>query len=165
MAATVSGDGTYRYRLEREWDPDLPTVVWIMLNPSTADADSDDNTIRKCIGFSQLWRMGGLVVVNLYAARATDPKQLGNFDDPVGFFNDGHIARAVRENEGPIVAAWGSAGRSAPGFWGRINKVINLPELEVRQLDCLGVNRDRTPTHPLMLSWSSTRLPWRLPNA
>lgn len=161
--ATVSKDGRYRYRLEREWDSDLPVGTWLMLNPSIADTKQDDPTIRKCVGFSRIWGLGGIVVVNLYAARATDPTELKHHDDPVGFFNDGHVARAVEEATGPIIAAWGSAGRSAPGFWSRVNKVINLPEVAAAQLDCVGVNRDRTPSHPLMLAYNSTRLPWRKP--
>lgn len=162
--AIVSKDGAYRYKLERTWDPELPTAVWVMLNPSIADANTDDPTIRKCVGFSRMWGLGGITVVNLYAARATDPGELADFEDPVGFFNDGHIAKVVQAATGPIIAAWGSHARKAPRFWARVNKVINMPELETRQLDCVGVNRDRTPSHPLMLAYSSPRLPWRLPS-
>ncbi len=163
MDATISGCGTYRYRLEREWEPELPTAVWIMLNPSTADAKTDDPTVRKCVGFATQWGCGGIVIVNLFAARATDPTRLETFDDPVGFFNDGHVAKAVTAATGPVVAAWGSHSNDVPGFWKRVNRVVNLPELASRQLDCVGVNRDRTPSHPLMLAYSSPRLPWRMP--
>jgi len=71
--AIVSDDGLYRYRLWRRWDAECPTMVWIMLNPSTADAEVDDPTIRRCIGFARREHCGGIEVVNLYALRATNP--------------------------------------------------------------------------------------------
>jgi hypothetical protein len=73
--ALLSEDGRYRYRLWRLWDDLAPVMVWVMLNPSTADADLDDPTIRKCIGFAKANRHGGIIVVNLFAWRATDPKE------------------------------------------------------------------------------------------
>jgi hypothetical protein len=74
--AELSACRTYRYRLWRQWDADLAPVVWVMLNPSTADESADDPTIRKCIGFAQRWGYGGIEVVNLYAYRSPDPRQL-----------------------------------------------------------------------------------------
>ena len=74
--AVVSDDGLYRYILTRTWDRSLPALVFCMLNPSTADATVDDPTIRKCIGFAQRLGYGGIIVVNLFAYRATKPREL-----------------------------------------------------------------------------------------
>jgi hypothetical protein len=93
-SAVLSDCGTYRYELHRSWDPAGSLCAWVMLNPSMADADLDDPTIRRCRSFSRSWDYGGIVVVNLYALRATDPEQLRRHPDPVAD-NDGHITATV----------------------------------------------------------------------
>lgn len=96
--AVLSDDGSHRYTLTRTWDDTLPGVTWVMLNPSTADAHSDDPTIRRCLGFARAWGFGRLDVVNLFAYRATDPDELLRVphDVAVGFDNDRHIIAHVR---------------------------------------------------------------------
>lgn len=90
--ATLSDCGKYRYWLERSWEETGKGFVnWIMLNPSTADAEIDDQTIRKCIGFSKLWGYDGMHVVNLFAFRATDPESLYGCGCPVGLGNKDFI--------------------------------------------------------------------------
>ncbi|MDB5297796.1 MAG: hypothetical protein JWO31_3779 [Phycisphaerales bacterium] len=74
-AAVLSPCERYRYVLHRWWDESKPAVCWLMLNPSTADAATDDPTIRKCCGFARAWGAGGIAVVNLFALRATDPRR------------------------------------------------------------------------------------------
>lgn len=74
--AEISKCGKYRYQLSRIWDESKPIVLFIMLNPSTADANEDDPTIRRCIGFAKSWGYGGLMVGNLFGLRATNPKEL-----------------------------------------------------------------------------------------
>lgn len=106
--AILSECGAYRYRLERRWGDGAP-VVFVMLNPSTADATKDDPTIRRCIKYAHRWGADGLVVVNLFAWRATNPKELAEVAAPIGPGNDAHIARAVAEAK-VIVAAWGAHG-------------------------------------------------------
>jgi hypothetical protein len=71
--ADLDAGGTYRYRLTKTWDRSQPQVTWVMLNPSTATADTDDPTIRRVVGFSRRWGFGSAVVVNLFALRATQP--------------------------------------------------------------------------------------------
>src|SRR5712664_2208515 len=83
-SAGFSCCGLYRYWLRRHWDAELPPVCFVMLNPSTADAERDDPTIRRCCGFSRRWGYGGIVVVNLYAFRTSDPCCLRNAVHPVG---------------------------------------------------------------------------------
>lgn len=76
--AVLSDCGKYRFQLWRIWDESKPLVLWIMHNPSTADAENDDPTIRRIIGFTRAWGYGGLYVGNLFPYRATDPKELLN---------------------------------------------------------------------------------------
>lgn len=103
--ALISECGLYRYRLWRRWGIG-PHATWIMLNPSTADADLDDPTIRRCIGFARAWGFSAIEVVNLFALRATNPRELGRSADPIGPDNDRHLSEAGRAAELRI-AAWG----------------------------------------------------------
>src|SRR5689334_10494992 len=105
-AAMLSPDSNYRYSLRRTWREGSRIVCFIMLNPSTADADLDDPTIRRCIGFAKSWNYDALEVVNLFAWRATKPSVLASIDDPEGLENDGSILKAAARAE-MIVCAWG----------------------------------------------------------
>lgn len=113
--AVIDPTGTYRYTLTRAWDGAVAGhavaghVLWVLLNPSTATAEVDDPTIRRCIGFSRRWGYSGLVVCNLFALRCTDPRLLYEHADPVGPENDTHIlAEATRAKL--VVCAWGAHG-------------------------------------------------------
>jgi Uncharacterized protein conserved in bacteria len=111
--ATISEDGKYRYRLSRHWDDGKPEATFVMLNPSTADAYEDDSTIRKCMGFARRWGMGGIYVGNLFAFRATDPKDMKRAADPVGPENYDHLAwicERASKNGGITICAWGANG-------------------------------------------------------
>lgn len=110
--ATICGDhDEYRYDLTRTWDRTLPLVVFVMLNPSTADGLKDDATIRKCMRFAWIWGYGGIVVVNLFAWRATNPKMVAALPDQrgTGPLNDDFIEAAVTESGSTLtVCAWGA---------------------------------------------------------
>src|ERR1700679_2220036 len=85
--AQFSHDNTYRYTLTRKWD-EGPAVAFLMFNPSTATATTEDPTIRRCIGFARRWGYGRLVILNLYAIRGTDPRTPSQTLDPIGPLND-----------------------------------------------------------------------------
>lgn len=145
--AEISKCQRYRYWLRRDWDSSKPTLTWIMLNPSTADASTDDATIRKCMKFARTWGNGGIVVVNLFAYRATDPAELRKADDPIGPENDGVISRLVGLSLiGDTVAAWGVHG----AMNGRDRRVMGI--LRYVKPRCLGVTKDRHPRHPLYVA-------------
>ena len=158
--AVVSPDGVYRYRLTRTWDSELPAAVWIMLNPSTADADQDDPTIRRIIRFSTGLRfpdVGGIIVANLYAYRATRPADLWTADDPVGPENDDHITQTIVSTAGPVVAAWGANARLD-----RVDQVARLAwDLRV-ELSCLGTTKDGAPRHPLYVRSDTPLQEWKI---
>src|ERR1700733_3748241 len=85
----------YRYKLWRSWDESLPQVAFLMLNPSKADADKNDQTIRTCIGMATRFGFGSLEVVNLFAYCATYPEELRAAKNPIGKLNDRYIVDAV----------------------------------------------------------------------
>lgn len=107
--ATISDCGKYRYNLTREWDDSLPRLLFVMLNPSTADDEVDDPTIRRCISRAKGNSFGSVEVVNLFAYRATNPDELKRTEDPVGPENDKHIIEAVNRAH-TIIIAWGTKG-------------------------------------------------------
>jgi hypothetical protein len=147
--AHVSPDGRYRYALRRSW-ADGPTMLWVLGNPSSADAASDDPTVRRCVRFARDHGCGGAVLVNLWAWRATHPRELDAVADPVGPDNDGWIAALGHHVDGPVVLGWGV--QSAPA---RVATVLGL--LGDRPKLCLGRTRDGHPRHPLYVS-AATRL-------
>lgn len=150
-AAVIAG--AYRYRLERWWDEDRPAVLFVMLNPSTADARDDDPTIRRCVGFARGWGAGGLLVGNLYALRATDPRGLVGVADPVGPENDEHLA-AMHRAAARTVVAWGAWPGPDPA---RPTRVLELLGGAVR---ALGTTRSGAPRHPLYLRSSARAQPY-----
>jgi hypothetical protein len=143
--AVIDDTEQYRYALTRIWEPDKPRICFVMLNPSTADGYTDDPTIRKCIGFARQWDYGSLAVVNLYAFRATDPKDLWKASFPVGPENDTFIKQAVRQSLA-IVAAWGASARDEQ----RVAQVRRL----LGDANCLGKTKSGAPRHPLYVSYS-----------
>ena len=145
--AIISACGTYRYTLVRQWDQTKPLLPFLMLNPSTADAKQDDPTIRRCIGFADREGCGGIVVVNLYAFRSTDPKRLVDVVDPVGPFNMTaiHDVAAVASEAGvPIVCAWGANDFARSG-----GVTMYYAILAGAKLVCLGKTKSGHPRHPL----------------
>lgn len=136
----------YRYKLWRCWDVSLPWALWVMLNPSIADAAIADPTLRRCIGFSKRWGYGGLVLTNLFALISTDPKGLLTAEDPVGPQNDATILEMAETLGGPIICAWGANG----SYRYRDQAVVEM--LSDFELVCLGRTSGGQPKHPLRLA-------------
>ena len=152
--ADFSDDGLYRYRLWRSWGSvEAPTCLWVMLNPSTADARADDPTITRCSRRARDWGYGGISVVNLFAYRATDPKLLRAVDDPIGPLNDAAITSEAAA-AALIICAWGEHGK----YRDRAAQVLRM--LEGAKLYSLGRNRDGTPSHPLYIPYHEVPNPF-----
>ncbi len=135
----------YRYSLWRGWSADHPRIAFILLNPSTADEHRNDPTIRRCIGFARAWNFGSIEVVNLFAYRATDYRELFKASEPVGAENNRFLIQAV-ERSSTIVLGWGTKGM----FISRDRQVMSL--LTGRNnLYCLGFTKDGLPRHPLYI--------------
>lgn len=142
--AVMSPCKLYRYALGRTWDFDRKPVLFVGLNPSTADADNDDPTIRRCIRFAKDWGHGGILMANLFAIRATDPKDMLRADDPIGERNDYWLAHLAGLS-GRVVAAWGAHG----GHRDREQQVVDSGALG--SFTVLGLTKDGHPRHPLYM--------------
>jgi hypothetical protein len=136
----------YRYVLWRVWDKAKPLMLWIGLNPSTADETKDDPTIRRCIAFARSLGSGGIIMANLFALRSTDPKVLRGHLDPIGPDNDLALKTAYHGCQ-PSVAAWGVHG----AYGNRDLHVCDMltKENTERFLSCLGCTKHGHPRHPL----------------
>ena len=156
-SATADIEGDYRYCLERTWDLELPRTCWLMLNPSIADAETDDHTIRVCTAFTRAWGHGSLVVANLFAYRATDPKRLYTAADPIGPRNDEAILAAV-SNADLVVAAWGNHG----AFQGRSLHVRALLTQHGIRLTALRITKSGEPSHPGRLPHALRPVPFEV---
>lgn len=146
--ATFDATGAYRYSLWRDIG-EGPAGAFVMLNPSTADAEKDDPTIRRCIGFARRWGWGGLHVLNAFAFRSTDPRALHAQVDPVGPENDATIVRIASEvaaSGGRIIAAWGEHGF----FLYRDNAMRRLLR-PIADVWALRISKTGQPCHPLYL--------------
>jgi hypothetical protein len=157
--AVISDCGNYRYWLHRSWMLGKGWTVFVMLNPSTADADIDDSTVRRCVRYAQSLGTRGLIVVNLFAWRATNPNALAKQDDPIGPENHAYITRACElaaQHEedtnnkmyipGKVICAWG-----AHPFASRehIETVMGWIDVAYGQASCLGRTKSGAPKHPL----------------
>lgn len=158
-SAALSDCGKYRYSLTRRWDDTRGRATFVMLNPSTADHRVDDPTIRRCLGFAREWGLGSLIVVNLFAYRATDP---GTFTsgvpeirpaDPIGPGNDSHLKWVIEavglHSDDRLVFAWGSSAGS-PLKFKRVDYVIGTAAGFGVIPYCLGKTKvGSQPRHPL----------------
>lgn len=140
MSAVISDCTKYRYWLER--DKGVNPLVFVMLNPSTADAEIDDPTIRRCRRFAVDNGYTGIVVVNLYAYRATKPKDLFFAADPIGLLNDQYVSAAAMSRD--VCCAWGANCDPV-----RTAEVINIIRAAGCTPKCLGTTKDGSPRHPL----------------
>lgn len=151
--AAFDDERIYRYLLTRAWGPGS-RVLWVMLNPSTADESKLDPTLRRCLDFSMRWGFDGFEVCNLYALRSTDPRELWKHADPIGPDNDAAI-QAAAKRAGRVVVGWGSHARP-------------MRELVVAQLLrdvgwrplCLGKTNADAPRHPLYLRADAELVQW-----
>lgn len=145
--ATFSPCRTYRYTLTRIWDPTKPCLVFVMLNPSTADESDNDPTVERCQRRARRMGYGGVIVLNLFALRSTDPKRLYEVTDPIGVDNDAAI-EAICRRAPMVICAWGTHGayRDRGAYVRDMLRRIGVP------LHALAINRDGSPKHPLYVA-------------
>jgi hypothetical protein len=155
--ATLSECGRYRYSLLRFWDAARPRLLFVMLNPSIADGNLDDPTVRRCIGFARSGGFGELEIVNLFAYRATSPADLRRAGFPVGPHNDAHIDAALQLADA-VCVAWGTAGGDAADA--RVQIVLPAVRRGGHRPQCLGITREGWPAHPLYLPASCALQPF-----
>jgi hypothetical protein len=146
--ALFSDDQQYRYILKRVWvTNDEPVPVFIMLNPSSANAETNDPTIKRCMGFAKHWGYSGVEIVNLFALISTNPKILLNHDYPIGPDNDMYLHGAIASAT-IVIAAWGTIANKTRYK----NRVPNITRMAVelnQPLYCVGTTKEGDPIHPL----------------
>ena len=140
--AKFSSCRKYRYALWRIWDLSRPFVMFIGLNPSTADETKDDPTIRRCINFAKYWNYGGIYVTNLFAYRSSSTRKMMTFSNPIGDENDKWI-RNLSQKSNIIIAAWGNDGI-------HLNRSKTIED-KIPNLKCIKKNKSGQPAHPLYL--------------
>ena len=140
-SADISEDKKYRYELRRVWDDSKPLVLFVCLNPSTADENEDDNTSRVCINFVKSWGdYGGLLIGNLFAVRSTSQAGLFSCADPIGHRNDASLKK-LQSEAALVVCAWGNSG----GYMQRDKSVLAF----LKNPHCLKKLGSGRPGHPL----------------
>jgi hypothetical protein len=149
--AVFSRDERYRYGLWRNWNPSLGKVLFIGLNPSTADHQQNDPTIRRCIAFAQHWDYGGMLVGNLFAYRATRPVDLRKASKPVGPDNEQWLLKMAAAAK-LIIACWGNDG----SYLSQDQSIQKL----LPKLHCLKLNATGAPAHPLYLRKTLKPVPY-----
>lgn len=151
-SASFSPCRRYRYSLVRAWAVG-PVCMFIGLNPSTADENIDDPTIRRCIRFAKDWGYGRLIMTNLFAFRATDPRDMKAEEFPIGGHENDLALRSLADSAGVVIAAWGVHGIHQDRAAGVKKMIPNL--------HCLGLTKDGHPRHPLYMPANSKPLPFK----
>jgi hypothetical protein len=142
--ADLSDCGTYRYTLTRTWGLSTSHVLFLMLNPSNADHEKDDPTIRRCISLAKSWGYDGIYVGNLFAFRSSVPRVLKDVADPVGPLNETYLERMVACSA-LTIAAWGANG----ALHGRADEVRLRYGARGQGFHHLGLTKEGYPKHPL----------------
>lgn len=155
--ATFSEDRNYRYALWRIWDKSKPLVMFIGLNPSTANETDNDPTIKSVCRISKKNGYGGVYMMNLFAIISSDPKILIGCDNPIG--NNNYWLMNISEKCSDIVFAWGSFKEAAE----RAKEIISN-FTKFHQPKCIAQNKDGSPKHPLYCKSDSTFIPFVYPN-
>jgi hypothetical protein len=145
----------WRYLLWRCWDESRPVANFLMLNPSTADEHKLDPSCTRARNYARLWGFGAVLITNIFAWRATDPKALLAVDNPIGRGNDAAIVKAARASR-LVVCGWGNHGAHAS----RSDAVLELLRKTRIRTYALRVNGGGYPAHPLYLRASLTPTPW-----
>ncbi|WP_298435813.1 DUF1643 domain-containing protein [uncultured Jannaschia sp.] len=157
--ATYSDDERYRYDLTRTWDADRGRVNFVMLNPSTATELSNDPTVERCERRARALGYGAFRVTNIFAYRATDPRDMRACLDPVGgAANDAAIRDAALWADA-VVCAWGTHGAHLD----RGARVADLLRGTDRPLLTLGLSKAGHPKHPLYIGYDVQPQPWDMP--
>ena len=160
---TWSPDRSHRYFLRRPaglLDQDKPVIAFILLNPSIADELKDDPTVAKCRRYAAGWGFGEVIVLNAFAYRATDPKNMRAHPDPVGPENDATVlatATAVHELGGTLLCGWGTHGA-------HLDRSAQLQDLLAHfPLKAFTLTKHGEPGHPLYLRGDLQPMQWKTP--
>lgn len=155
-SAVISPCGKYRYSLSRIWDHSADQIIFVGLNPSTADADKDDPTIRKLVAYSKRWGYGGFTIVNIFAYRSTDPALLLTLDKTtaIGELNGMYLRKYLgqqiidkKKYFPEVVIMWGTKGY----IHDQHKSILEWLQFLEQELHCFELSKDGYPKHPLYL--------------
>lgn len=161
-SAVFSECNQYRYELHRRWNHDEPvkSIMFLMMNPSTATADIDDPTVRKCRTYAGLWGYNHLIIGNVMAYRATHPEDLLAVYDPQGPANLSSLRRLMTDGSPFLVCAWGRISKKLAWAEDYVLKLIGDFDPHILRL-----NKSGRPWHPLYLPNDTEPVRWlKLPN-
>jgi hypothetical protein len=163
-SAEFSRDRLYRHRLDRWWG-DGPRVGWLMLNPSAAGEENDDPTVRKCTGFTARWGFTGFSVINCFDLVLTDSRQLPR-EPYVCSERNATVIDEVANYVDLLIVAWGCEDvirRMAKRGFDPLEHVRRVNRAHpLLPIECLGLSKTGCPYHPLMLAYSTPRLPFEV---
>ena len=150
MSAIISSCGRYRMRLERQVAMTGPLYAYFGINPSTADAHTDDATVTRWTNFTKLYGGRGFVVGNVFAYRSTDVAALASVPDPVGPENAAAIAQIIAEAD-ILVPCWGRSVKVPAPLRPEIARMLELLRASGKPVKAFGLTQGGDPLHPLML--------------
>ncbi len=158
-SAEYSPCGRYRYELHRRWNQDQPTksIMFLMMNPSTATEFVDDPTVKKCRYYANRWDFNHLIIGNVFAYRATNPKELLKVDDPQGTENLYRLQKLLTEHNPFLVCAWGRIPKRLSNIEEQAMQLVKGYEPHVLRLNKVG-----KPYHPLYLPNDTTSISWSI---
>lgn len=159
-SAELSLDGLYRWKLGRIVTQGDKIALWIGVNPSTADAEYDDQSIRKLYGFGERLGIREWMVGNLFAYRAADVNELAHAPDPVGVACDTYLREMVNRAD-LVIAGWGRIDKVPSALRHRVTEVVQLVNQAGKQLMCWGTCQDGSPRHPLMIPYTTPLEMWQ----
>lgn len=159
MSAIISDCGLYRYRLERDVQMDGPVYAYFGVNPSTADANVNDATVRKWIGFTKVFGGRRFIVGNVFAYRATDVKALGAVEDPFGDDIGDHITDIINDAD-ILVPCWGNISKVPPKLQFAFDVLMDALVSSGKPVMHFGKTVSGDPKHPLMLGYDTKLTPW-----
>jgi len=154
--AMFSPLAVYRYKLWRIWDKSKPMIMFICLNPSTADAVKNDPTITRCQVRAKLLGYGGMYFANIFAYKSTQIDGLLHSDDPIGNPENDKAILEMARNSNAVVCGWGNYG----SYLNRSGDLVDTLSLAGIKLWCLGINRTGEPVHPLYVAYYTPIIPY-----
>lgn len=162
MTAIFSPKRDYRYRLEREIQPEGIIASIIMVNGSDADEEKNDHTVTKLFGFGRALGWRRIIVGNLFGAIGKDIKVLRGHRDPIGPDNDKHLEQIMDDGE-VLVVGWGSKDKLPAILRKRWVDIVRMADRKGKTMHCLGINDDCHPKHPLMTGYDVPLTEWCVP--
>lgn len=159
MSAVISQCGLYRYRLERDVQAEGQVWAFFGINPSTADAETEDATTRKWRGFCLRNGVRRYIAGNVFAYRATDVRELASAPMPVGPQNDAHLCQIMRDAD-VLVPCWGNSSKVPENLRGELHNMRHKLINSGKPVKIFGLTKSLDPLHPLMLGYDTPLKDW-----